>query len=120
LNLGVSVYPLPLIRSEFLKGQAQRRRGFDPSNDKRFRISYGLFFHLDRRISYVTWDFTDTGTGVLGGKLGYRVIGRILREFPNTWPGAPSMNPGAHGYTVNFTGSAWVRAHDEDDDSGDD
>ena len=37
-------------------------------------------------------------------------------EFPKTWPGAPSMNeaagayyPGAKGYTVNFTGSAWVR-----------
>lgn len=47
-------------------------------------------------------------------------------EFPNTWPGAPSGNetgayyPNFHGYTVNFTGSAWVRAHDEDDDSGDD
>lgn len=26
------------------------------------------------------WDFTDTGTGVLGGKLRYRVIGRILRD----------------------------------------
>jgi hypothetical protein len=48
-------------------------------------------------------------------------------EFPNTRPGAPSMNeaagayyPGAKGYTVNFTGSAWVRGHNEDDDSGDD
>jgi hypothetical protein len=48
-------------------------------------------------------------------------------EFPNTWPGAPSMNvagdhyyPNVPGCTVNFTGSAWVHAGDEDDDSGDD
>ena len=33
---------------------------------------------------------------------------------------AGAYYPGAIGYTVNFTGSAWVRAHDEDDDSGDD
>lgn len=32
-----------------------------------------------REVPFI-WDFTDTGTGVFGGKLRYRMIGRILRD----------------------------------------
>jgi hypothetical protein len=55
---------------------------------------------------------------------------KAVFEFPNTWPGASSQNePGVYrqggdgsprGFTINFTGSANVRAEEDDDDSDND